>query len=81
MAAGREQETLLEGVFDLHKRKAQLARQEHRRLVDRQQFLTLEEALLVAAALTEVVRRVVGDPEVLRVMGTEFSALVPNEGR
>jgi len=74
--AAHEQETVLEGVFELLGRKARLARQEHRRLVDLEQLLTSEEALLVAAALTEAVRRVVGDKDVLEVLEVEFREIL-----
>ncbi len=81
VARGLGRERAFEQVCDLIDQKARLARQEHKRLVDLEQHLTIEEALLVAGALTEVVRRVVGDPETLAVMEREFREILSIEER
>ena len=74
---GRERAfTQVRGLID---QKARLARQEHKRLVDLEQLLTVEEALLVAAALTAAVRRVVGDKDVLEVLEVEFRQILSIE--
>ncbi len=78
---GLGRERAFEQVRDLIDQKARLARQEHTRLVDLEQHLTIEEALLVAGALTEVVRRVVGDTETLAAMERKFREILSIEER
>jgi len=70
-----------ERVCGLIDRKARLAQQEHRRMVHLRQFLTIEEALLVAGALTEAFRRVVGEPETLAVIERQFREILSIEER
>ncbi len=63
---------ILSEVRSLMQQRAKLAHQEHGRLVDLQQFMTVERAMLIAAALADVVKRHVGDQDTLRLIHADF---------
>jgi len=68
----RTEAAAMEEVRDLMDQKARLATMEHRRLVDLQQTMTVEQALTLASVLADIVRRNVKDPEALRIIQAEW---------
>ena len=55
--------------------KAKLAMQESRRLIALEQTLTVEEVILLATALGDIIRRNVQDPDILREISREWRAI------
>ena len=71
----RNQEVSWGRLYALMDRKASLVSQESRRLVALEQNLTVEEAMLLASALGEIVRRHVQNPDTLRLITRDMSTL------
>lgn len=62
--ARRSEGVILDEVRSLIDQRAKLATQEHRRLIDLDQVLTVEQVVTIAAALAAVVREIVPDQRV-----------------
>jgi hypothetical protein len=70
-------------IRELIREKATLVQQENRLLADREQMVTVEQYLMGMRALGSAVRRLVDDPEKLRLIEAEFRRLAdrPEPGR
>jgi hypothetical protein len=66
-----EEEAWLE-VFGAIKERVSITAQEHKRLVDLEQILTVEQATALVVALYRAASRIIKDPKVLQQLGTEI---------
>ncbi len=69
---GVGESAVLSEVRSLMQQRAKLAHQEHDRLVDLQQYMTVERVMLIAAALADVVKRHVPSQDTLRAIHADF---------
>jgi len=63
---------VLNEIRSLMQQRAKLAHQEHDRLVDLQQYMTVERVMLIAAALADIVKRHVPSQDTLRAIHADF---------
>jgi hypothetical protein len=79
----RQARAAMREVRELIREKAILVAQENRILVDREQMITVEQFLMAMRAMGAAVRRLVDDPEKLRLIEAEFRRLAdrPDRGR
>lgn len=68
-------------IIALFDQRRKLVESERKRLVEMQQMLTAEQAMVFLAAVIGVVRKHVTDRPTLIAIGTELNALALNEGR
>lgn len=72
--------TVLDDLARLIEQRRKLTESERKRLVDMQNMITAEEAILFVSALQEAVRRNVSDRNTLGAIGREFARLVGQPG-
>ncbi len=62
-------------IWDVMERRQRFVESERRRLIELQQYMTIEQASVLVACLVEVVKRHVEDEEVLESIGRDINAL------
>jgi hypothetical protein len=70
----QDEQTWLE-VADAAEKKARMIERENRRLIDLQQIMTIDQAMVLMAGLLSAVHRHVDSPEIKRAIGMEFAVL------
>lgn len=77
-AGGQDYQTWRE-IAELTEQRRKLVDSEHKRLVAMQQMITSEQAMILLAAITDVVRRNVSDPSTLAAISADIRQLVTVE--
>jgi len=72
---GNHDEQTWGDISGMVEQKAKMAEREHKRLIDLQQIVTVDQAMMLMGALMASVNRHVTDPDVRRRVGMEFAAL------
>jgi hypothetical protein len=62
-------------IVELTEQRRKLAESERKRLIEAQQTITAERAMILLAAITDVVRKNVSDPSILAAISTELRQL------
>lgn len=65
--------TILAEIRDLMDQRAKLAQQEHKRMLDLDQVLTVEEAIVLAQTIAAIVQKYLPDLETRRAINAEFT--------
>jgi hypothetical protein len=76
LAKGLHDSAAWDEVLGLVERRRKLVESERKRLLEAQQYVTVERALLYTQALLESVKSNVSDPAILNRIQTDFSRLV-----
>jgi hypothetical protein len=73
--AGGQEYALWREIAELTEQRRRLVDSEHKRLVSMQQMISTEQAVVLLAAITDIIRRNVADPQAVAVISTELRAL------
>ena len=72
---GCAQEDVWRELLDVIERKSKLASREWRRVIDLEQFISAEQAIVLITAVVDAVRRHITDPRKLSQISREIGAL------